>query len=217
MNLNLLLKNKKIKELTYDTVFTEVPMSNLVDFDYRKILNPPPENTSSITQKELVTVSAATLNKTSDDYDLIFRMDEDMDSFYVRFLKSLGQKYTYPKRYIDLFYDIVEPVLMNTKSYWNRPRPSQLAKLYGIQIERIVTDTINTASYPSGHTVYSKLVANILSDMYPQFADSFNNIAKRTGIARVKQGVHYPSDNEASFIFADYMYKKLQPKLKKYI
>ena len=53
--------------------------------------------------------------------------------------------------------------------------------------------------------------------MYPQFADSFDNIAKRTGIARVKQGVHYPSDNEASFIFADYVYKKLQPKLQKYI
>ena len=217
MNLNLLLKNKKIKELTYDTVFTEVPMSNLVDFDYRKILNPPPENTSYTTQKELNLISYTTLNKTQDDYDLIFRMDEDMDSFYVRFLKSQGQNYEYPKRYIDLFYDIVEPVLMNTKSYWNRPRPSQLAKLYGIQIERIVTDTIHTASYPSGHTVYSKLVANILSDMYPQFADSFDNIAKRTGIARVKQGVHYPSDNEASFIFADYVYKKLQPKLQKYI
>ena len=130
MNLNLLLKNKKIKELTYDTVFTEVPMSNLVDFDYRKILNPPPENTSYTTQKELNLISYTTLNKTQDDYDLIFRMDEDMDSFYVRFLKSQGQNYEYPKRYIDLFYDIVEPVLMNTKSYWNRPRPSQLAKLY---------------------------------------------------------------------------------------
>ena len=217
MNLNLLLKNKKIKELTYDTVFTEVPMSNLVDFDYRKILNPPPENTSYTTQKELNLISYTTLNKTQDDYDLIFRMDEDMDSFYVRFLKSQGQNYEYPKRYIDLFYDIVEPVLMNTKSYWNRPRPAQLAKLYGIQIERIVTDTIHTASYPSGHTVYSKLVANILSDMYPQFADSFNNIAKTTGIARIKQGVHYPSDNKSSFTFSDYLYKMIHPKIQKYL
>jgi hypothetical protein len=216
MNLNLLLKNKKIKELTYDTVFTEVSMSDLVDFDYKKILDPPPENTSSITQKELEIVSRATLNKTSDDYDLIFRMDEDIDSFYVRFLKSQGQNYEYPKRYIDLFYDIVEPILMNTKSYWNRPRPAQLAKLYGIQIERIVTDTIHTASYPSGHTVYSKLVANILSDTYPQFADSFNNIATKTGIARIKQGVHYPSDNKASFKFADFVYRTLKPKLEKY-
>lgn len=215
MNLNLLLKNKKIKELTYDTVFTEVPMSNLIDFDYKKILNPPPENTSSITQKELEIVSRATLNKTSDDYDLIFRMDVDMDGYYIDFLNA--RKLYYPQRYINLFYDIVEPVVMNTKSYWNRPRPAQLAKLYGIQIERIVTDTIHTASYPSGHTVYSKLVANILSDMYPQFADSFNNIAKTTGIARIKQGVHYPSDNKSSFTFSDYLYKMIHPKIQKYL
>lgn len=214
MNLNLLLKNKTIKELTYDSVITEIPMSNLVDFDFRTILLSPPENTSYTTQKELDLISYATLNRSTDDYDLIFRMDEDMDSFYIRFLKS--QNLEYPQRYIDLFYDIVEPILMNTKNYWNRPRPFQLAKLYGINIERIVTDTIHTPSYPSGHTVYSKLVANILSDIYPRLADSFNNIAKKTGIARIKQGVHYPSDNVASFKFADFVYKKLQPKLEKY-
>lgn len=214
MNLNLILKNKKIKQLTYDFVFTEKPMSDLVDFDYKTILHPPPENTSYTVQKELDLISYATLNRSKNDYDLIFRMDEDMDSFYIRFLKS--QNLEYPQRYIDLFYDIVEPILMNTKSYWNRPRPYQLAKLYGVDIDVIVTNTIHTASYPSGHTVYSKLVANILSDIYSKFTDSFNNIAKETGMARVKQGVHYPSDNIASFQFADFVYKKLQPKLKKY-
>lgn len=208
------MKNKKIKQLTYDFVFTEKPMSDLVDFDYKTILHPPPENTSYTVQKELDLISYATLNRSKNDYDLIFRMDEDMDSFYIRFLKS--QNLEYPQRYIDLFYDIVEPILMNTKSYWNRPRPYQLAKLYGVDIDVIVTNTIHTASYPSGHTVYSKLVANILSDIYSKFTDSFNNIAKETGMARVKQGVHYPSDNIASFQFADFVYKKLQPKLKKY-
>lgn len=215
MNLNLLLKNKTIKGLTYDSVVTEIPMSDLVDFDFKTVLSAPPENTSYTTQKELDLISYATLNRSTDDYDLIFRMDEDMDSFYIRFLNS--QNLEYPQRYIDLFYDIVEPILMNTKSYWNRPRPHQLAKLYGTNIERIVTDTIHTPSYPSGHTVYSKLVANILSDIYPILADSFNNIAKETGIARIKQGVHYPSDNIASFKFADFVYQKLQPKLKKYM
>lgn len=214
MNLNLVLKNKKIKESTYDTVITELPMSNLVDFDFRQILDSPPENTSYTVQKELDLISYATLNRSNDDYNLIFKMDEDMDSFYISFLNS--KKLTYPQRYIDLFYDIVEPILLNTKSYWNRPRPFQLAQLYGINIERIVTDTIHTASYPSGHTVYSKLVANILSDIYPRLANSFNNIAKTTGVARVKQGVHYPSDNIASFKFSDFVYKKLEPKLKQY-
>lgn len=208
MNLNLIFKNKKIRELTYDSVVTEKPMSDLVNFDYKKILKPPPANTSQIVQKELDIVSRKTSSRTSDDYDLIFRIDEDIDPFYVRLLKSYQLKY--PKRYIDLFYDIVEPILLNTKSYWNRPRPVQLAKLYNIEIEQIVTDTIHTAAYPSGHTVYSRLVRNILVDLYPSLSKNFDMIVEQTAEARIKQGVHYPSDNQASFIFSDYVYKKLK-------
>jgi hypothetical protein len=215
MNLNLALKHQKINELTYDTVFTEKPMSDLVDFDYKKILQPPPSNTSQIVQKELRIISEQASRKTNDDYDLIFRIDADIDSFYVRLLKSY--KLEYPERYINLFYDIVEPILLNTKSYWNRPRPIQLAKFYNIDIEQITTDTIHTAAYPSGHTVYSRIVRNILVDLYPNLSKNLDIIVEKTAEARIKQGVHYPSDNVASFIFADYVYNKLQPKLKKYI
>ena len=215
MNLNLALKYKKIRELTYDSVVTEKPMSNLVDFDYKKILQPPPSNTSQIVQKELKFIYEQTSRRTNDDYDLIFRIDEDIDSFYVRLLKSY--KLEYPERYINLFYDVVEPILLNTKSYWNRARPVQLAELYNIDIERITTDTIHTAAYPSGHTVYSRLVRNILGDLHPNLSKNFDAIVEQTAKARIKQGVHYPSDNVASFVFSDYVYGKLQPKLKKYM
>ena len=214
MNLNLALKHQKISELTYDAVFTEIPMSDLIDFDYKKILGPPPANTSPTVQKELKLVSEQTSKRTNDDYDLIYRIDEDIDGFYIRLLKSYELEY--PQRYINLFYDVVAPIVKNAKSFWNRPRPTQLAKLYNIPIRVIVTDTIHTASYPSGHTVYSKLVSNILSDIYPQFSKSFDKIAQKTAEARVKQGVHYPSDNAASIKFSNYIYNKLQPKLRKY-
>lgn len=214
MNLNLVFNSKKIAELSYDSVVVEKPMSDLVDFDFKKILEPPPANTSQIVQKELRIISEKTSKRTSDDYDLIFRIDEDTDSFYIRLLKSYQLEY--PERYINLFYDIVEPILLNTKSYWNRPRPVQLAKLYNIEIEPIVTDTIHTASYPSGHTVYSRLVRNILVDLYPNLSKYFDQIVEKTGEARIKQGVHYPSDNQASIIFADYVYKILKPKLHPY-
>jgi hypothetical protein len=213
MNLNRIFLHKKIQDLTYDTVFTEKPMSNLIDFDYQKILDPPPSNTSKIVQKELRIIYEQTSRRTNDDYDLIFRIDEDIDPFYVRLLKSYQLEY--PKRYIDLFYDIVEPILLNTKSYWNRPRPVQLAKLYNIDIEQIVTDTIHTAAYPSGHTVYSRLVRNILVDLYPNLSKNFDMIVEQTAEARVKQGIHYPSDNKASFVFADYVYEKLKNTIKK--
>jgi len=207
MNLNLIFKNKKIAELTYDSIVVEKPMSNLVNFDYKTILSPPPENTSKITQKELDLVAYATKNRNKKDLEFVYKMDIDMDSFFISLLNKHDLKY--PQQYINDFYALVEPILMNTKSFWNRPRPSQLAKLYGIEIDVIETDTIHTASYPSGHTVYTKLVSNILSDMYPKLSNNFLNIAKNTGIARVQQGVHYPSDNHASFVFSDYVFKKL--------
>lgn len=211
MNLNLILKRNKIESLTYNSSSVELPMSALVDFDFKKILRSPPSNTSHKTQKELDLISYATLHRTRDDYDLIFKMDEDIDSFYIRFLNF--HQLTYPQSYINEFYSVVEPILMNTKNYWNRPRPMQLAKLYGIDIEEIVTDTIDTASYPSGHTVYSKLVANILKKIYPKFSKNFDNIVDGTAEARFKQGVHYPSDNKASIAFANYVYEKLSNKI----
>ena len=208
MNLNHILKYKKIKNLTYDSVVVEKPMSDIVDFDYKKILAPPPENTSQQVQRELDLVSYATLHRTDKEIEFLLKMDEDMDQFYEELLRKYNLKY--PRRYIYLFYDIVEPILMNVKNHWNRPRPKQLGDMYGIKIDRIVTKTINTASYPSGHTVYSKLITNILSDIYPKLTNNFINIAKNTGIARIQQGVHYPSDNTASFIFSDYVYNKLK-------
>lgn len=211
MNLNLILKRNKIESLTYNSSLVERPMAALVDFDYKKILEKPPENTSVAVQKELKLIAYETANRRKQDYDLIYRMDQDMDSFFEDFLKSRG--FPYPQSYINKFYSIVEPILMNTKNYWNRPRPSQLAMFYDIKIDRIVTNTINTASYPSGHTVYSQLVANILSDIYPSLSNELNDIAQLTGMARVKQGVHYPSDNKASIIFSNYVFLKLKNKL----
>ena len=81
----------------------------------------------------------------------------------------------------------------------------------------IVTQTHDTPAYPSGHTVYSKLVANILHDMFPQISFvELDSIVKKTGFARVVQGVHFPSDNEASIIFTNYLFKALNPKLRNY-
>jgi hypothetical protein len=214
VELNTLLNYKKITELKYYTEVTEVPMSNLVDFDYKDILPPPPENNSKLVQKELSIISEATKKRTKQDIEFVHKMDQDIDSFYIELLNK--NKKIYPQRYINLFYEIVEPILMNTKNYWNRPRPNQLCKFYNIDINMIITDTIHTASYPSGHTVYSKLVGNILTDMYPELSSQILSIAERTGKARVQQGVHYPSDNGASFVFSNYVYDKLKNRLKQY-
>lgn len=215
MNLLNVLSLDKINSLGYETIYLEKPMSNLIDFDWKKILDPPPKNSDEVTIKELKLISQCTNNRTPKDIELIYNVDQDLDKPFIFLLQKYGLKY--PQNYIDLFYDIVHPVLINTKNYWNRPRPQQLAKYFHINIDVILTDTHHTASYPSGHTVYSSLVANIVKSLFPKVNyKELDYIVSETARARVLQGVHYPSDNKASITFSQYMFDKLNSKLRKY-
>jgi hypothetical protein len=178
-------------------------------------LDAPPTNSSSTTVQELKYMSDLTSNRSQKDIELIHIVDQDMDSMF----KALLVKYElkYPIEYIESMYSVIRPIIYNIKSLWNRPRPYQLAKYYGINIRTIMTDTHDTAAYPSGHTVYSKLVANILQEMYPQIAQyELNNIVRQTAMARVKQGVHYPSDNSGSIVLANSLFKSLHPQFRNY-
>jgi hypothetical protein len=216
MNLNEIFFKAQIDGLTYDMVYTERPLSKIIDFDWKYILKAPLKNSDKQTLEELKLISTECKKRSQKDIDLIYSIDTDLDTPFINLLNSY--KLTYPWEYINLFYDIVHPLLLNTKAFWNRPRPSQLADLYNIDINVIVTDTIYTASYPSGHTVYSKLVANILHFIYPQIRiNQLDNIVTTTAKARIMQGVHYPSDNKASLIFSDTIFNKLNPKLERYI
>ena len=213
MNLSLAFKYKKIESLTYDSVFSEKPIADIIDFDYKTILSPPPKNTDNKTLKELQILSKETLNRSSEDINFILQIDRDIDQFFEHLLYKYNLDY--PKKYIDSFYNLIKPILMNTKGFWNRPRPSQLAKLYDINIDTIVTDSIDSASYPSGHTVYSSLAANIIKDFYPQINQlDLDKIVNNTAKARIMQGVHYPSDNKASVIFTKFIFNKLNSTLK---
>jgi len=215
MNLLNYLNNSKIDSIGFDSIYLEKPVSKLIDFDWKSILESPPDNSSNTTFKELELISKETKNRTKQDTELVHKIDQDLDTPFILLLNRY--KIKYPKDYIDLFYDIIKPVLLNTKAYWNRPRPKQLADFYNIDIDLILTDTTHTASYPSGHTVYSNLVALILEDLFDQInTRELSNIVSTTARARTIQGVHYPSDHKASLIFSKALFNKLQPKLRKY-
>ena len=89
-----------------------------------------------------------------------------------------------------------------------------MAKYYDIPIEVIVTDTHHTAAYPSGHTVYSSLIARILKHHYPIIDQrKLDILIANTAKARVLQGVHFPSDNQASVELTKVLFNKLKDKI----
>ncbi len=212
MNLALVFLYDKIEQLRYNSVSLEFPIPDIISFDYKTILNAPPSNTDPKTLKELTFVAESTFNRSETEIEQIYNIDRDLDAPFVKLLSKY--KLEYPQEFISTFYDVVKPVLRNIKHYWNRPRPVQLAKLFNIKIDPIVTNTVHTPSYPSGHTMYSRLVANILKHHYPQIENKIlDNIVYDTARARVMMGVHFPSDNQASILLANYVFKNLISKM----
>ena len=54
------------------------------------------------------------------------------------------------------------PVILKLKKYHNRPRPYELDK----SLSSVKMDSMNTASYPSGHSAQGILIASVLKDKY---------------------------------------------------
>jgi hypothetical protein len=182
-------------------------VSKLIDFDYKSILDNPPINSSGSTLKELIYISKITNNRDNKDIEFLNKIDKNPASLVIDFCKN--KKITFPQKDFDNLYDIIKPLILNVKYYFNRARPYQLAKLYGLTIDVIETDTHQTPSYPSGHTVYARLAGNLVTISHPEFKYELDQIVNRSAYARVLQGVHYPSDNTASIIFTDFIFHKL--------
>lgn len=214
MNLLLHLHKDKLDSLGYDTVYLEKPVADLwKNIDWKNILEKPPANLSKTTYQELQLLSRITKNRNETEENLVRSIDQDMDSPFELLCNSYNVEY--PKTEIEELYHLIRPILQNVKGYYNRARPAQLAPYFDTKIDVIVTNTHHTASYPSGHTVYSKLVSLIIKSKYPQIdQNKLDNIVNNTAKARMLQGVHYPSDNKASLVFSTALFNYLTGILK---
>jgi hypothetical protein len=207
------LKSINIDDLKYsDKPKLNYKLSPLIDFDWTPILQNPLKNSDPKTLSELIYVANLTLNRTPMDLDLINRVDQDATSE----IKLICQVYSikFPQSIFDQFYDHTEKLILLVKNYFNRPRPYQLADFYNIKFDRINSDTTKTPSYPSGHTVYAKLAANIVGSQFPGLTQQLDHAVSMVAYARCSMGVHFPSDNKASIILANYIFSQLQSKIK---
>jgi acid phosphatase (class A) len=73
---------------------------------------------------------------------------------------------------------------------------------YSIDSSLMNVQETNWAAYPSGHAANSYINAFIYQELAPEFTDFFVKDAYDMAHSREIIGVHYPSDSEASRIFA---------------
>lgn len=221
--MNIISKiNKSLAERIDKVVYTDNPqtwkVSKSITIDWKNILPEPPKNNSEETKKELSYLAEITDNLSISDKNLVSLVDSEPLDLYNDILRRHGLKM--PRDEFKKVWDISLPIIMNLKHQFNRPRPEQLAKFYGLTINVTETKTHQTPAYPSGHTAYTAMGAYLLSDMYPEHSGEFFSKVGDAGHARCLQGVHYPSDNEASMVITGAIWQdiryKMFPELKPY-
>jgi len=207
--------NKSISSTLDSVVYTSKTktwkVNSILTIDWRGVLPEPPKNTSEETKKELEYLQNITNNLSYEDKNLIQLVDKEPLDLYKPIFQKMGQPI--PKKEFEKIWRISEPVVMNLKHKFNRPRPKQLADLLDYNVNVTKTKTHNTPAYPSGHTVYAAMGAYLFADIYPRYSSEFFKMIGLAGLARCLQGVHYPSDNEAAMVISGAIWQDIRYKL----
>jgi hypothetical protein len=201
----------KVNSLKYSDTPETQKVSSLIEVGWQNALPKPPENTSDITISELRYLEKLTRVLSPAEKELVKVVDiESLDLF-----RNVARKNNIKLNedgFVKLW-NICRPIVFNLKAKFNRPRPQQLAPYFGINVNVITTKTHQTPAYPSGHTLYAALAAHLFSAKYPELSGEFFSLVGTVGEARCLQGVHYPSDNEASMTISSVLWEDLKYKL----
>lgn len=200
-----------VNNIKYTKEIKKYKVSTAISIDWKNVLPKPPSNDSETTKKELKYLEQITSKLSNNDIKLIYDIDKDPRLPFLDVLKKI--KLPFPYKEFNKAYSILKPIILNIKYIHNRPRPFQLAEVFNYSINVIETDTIKTPSYPSGHASYAALCAYLLSAMYPEHSGHFFDKVSIVAEARMMQGVHYPSDNEASMVITGAIWEDIRYKL----
>lgn len=197
--------NKNLKTLEHpDQVAPKVYYVNPAPFRALRFA-PPPEPGSMEQQADIAGVLAWQNKRTEADCAKSSRTaEETYDSFW-------GARSPFPapvppgvhEFFVRLAADL-EASLETMKERYQRPRPYMAYSEAQPCIKRS-----KSFSYPSGHTTFARVFANVLADLLPARRDEFFSKADEIAQDRVIGGVHYPGDVAAGKVFGDLYHAEL--------
>ena len=174
------------------------------NFDLSKLKRQkPPKDNSLETFKEL-----QELSKIKDNRKFV-EDNDDMIKVFENFSKS--NNFNFPKEIVEkMSLSAYNNVIKKLKFYFNRPRPKELAKEYGLKINDVELKSMKTPAYPSGHSAQSRLMANYLNDL--NNTSRFNVLADNISDSRNVAKAHYTSDSDFGKQIGDELYNYLKQK-----
>ena len=177
-------------------------MEMLKDFNISsfKKMKPPSDN-SFDTAQEIKALKKIKLNKS------FVKKYDNIEAAFKKTADEQGIK-DYDKKIAAKLIKESAPVILKLKKYHNRPRPYELDK----SLSSVKMDSMNTASYPSGHSAQGILIASVLKDKYGK-GSAFMQTAKNISDSRNMAHAHYPSDSKNGTELGKQMYKHIKNKI----
>tara|TARA_R100000654_G_scaffold8847_1_gene20541 strand:- start:698 stop:1252 length:555 start_codon:yes stop_codon:yes gene_type:complete len=180
-------------------------MNLFKDFDTSQLINrTPPTNNSLQTFKELKQLKSMRIDK-----DFVVEKDNIIKNF-----EKINKKFglNFPNKKITKLQNDSSKIIKILKNYFNRPRPKEIAAHLGIKIKNTDLKSMKTPSYPSGHSAQSKLIANVLSDKFPQLKYHYQKEADDISDSRNIGRAHFQSDSSFGKELGDRLYMHLKHK-----
>ena len=118
---------------------------------------------------------------------------------------------------VSVLKDNLNPIVLQLKVHYNRPRPAKLAKALTFfrqaNFNVYPLKTAETPAYPSGHATEGRFVSLYLADRVPfEHKGNIKKIGDDIGNSRQIGGVHYPSDTEFGHNLAGALYSHYKNK-----
>jgi hypothetical protein len=158
----------------------------------------PPSNSSFDTAQEIKVLKKIPLRK-----EFVKKYD-NIEAAFKKTAEEQGVK-DYDKNIAAKLIKQSAPVILKLKKYHNRPRPYDLDK----SLSSVKMDSMNTASYPSGHSAQGMLIASALKDKYGK-GSAFMQTAKNISDSRNMAHAHYKSDSKNGTELGKKLYKHIK-------
>jgi len=161
----------------------------------------PPSDNSFDTDQEIKALKKIPLRK-----EFVKKYD-NIEAAFKKTAKEQGIK-DYDKNIAAKLIKESAPVILELKKYHNRKRPYDLDS----SLKAVKMKSMNTPSYPSGHSAQGMLIASVLKDKYGK-SSAFMQTAKNISDSRNIAHAHYKSDSVKGTELGKKLYKHIKNKI----
>jgi hypothetical protein len=127
--------------------------------------------------------------------------DTNFEGYIINVLSNVGIDRQEVSDTMKQIHDDIVPLIVKLKYHYQRVRPYQLSHILSMRLYPFQSETANSPSYPSGHSIQAKLYADVLGNKYPKYYKQLQALSDDIAESRLAMGLHYPSD----ILFGEYV------------